>query len=319
MSAPRLSLVIPMYDEAPNVAPVVEACVEALSELPFEAELVLVDDGSRDDTRSAIEGISASLSSVEIRSVGLRRRFGKGAALAAGVAESRGEWIAFIDADLQEDPRELATLIETLESGYDLVQGWRRLRKDPWGRRVQSSLFRTLVRTVARSPIHDINCGFKVMRRELAEELDFTGGRFRFVPLFAEWWGYRVAECEVTHRPRTQGSSSFGGGRFPRVVIDLIALLCLIRYRSRPGHLFIQSGTISALAGIGICAYLTYERLATGSIGFRYPLLALGVLLIVVGVQLLATGFLGEWLAYQHRGAEPGYRVGWRSTPSRDA
>lgn len=316
MTPPALSLIVPLHDEADNVAPLVAACTEALAALGRPCELILVDDGSRDATRQELERAAGDdHGGVTVRAIGLRRRFGKGAALAAGVSESRGERVAFIDADLQEDPAELPRLLARLDDGdhgCDLVQGWRRVRRDSVSRRWQSGLFRVLVRGLARSPIHDINCGFKVMRRELAEELDFTGGRFRFVPLFAEWWGYRVAEVEVTHRPRRHGRSSFGGGRFPRVVIDLIALLCLIRYHSRPGHLFIQTGTISGLVGGGICAYLAFLRLADGTIGFRYPLLALGVLLLIVGVQLVATGFLGEWLAYRYRGSEPGYRVGWR-------
>lgn len=324
MTTPALSLIVPLHDEAENVAPLVAACTKALAALALPCELILVDDGSRDATRRELTRLASDdHGGVTVRAIGLRRRFGKGAALAAGVRESRGARVAFIDADLQEDPAELPRLLSRLDddgdgagdvdgNGADLVQGWRRVRRDSASRRAQSGLFRALVRVLARSPIHDINCGFKVMRRELAEELDFTGGRFRFVPLFAEWWGYRVAEVEVTHRPRLHGRSSFGGGRFPRVVIDLIALLCLIRYHSRPGHLFIQSGTVSGLVGGGICAYLAYLRLADGTIGFRYPLLALGVLLLIVGVQLVATGFLGEWLAYRYRGAEPGYRIGWR-------
>ena len=200
-----------------------------------------------------------------------------------------------------------------LDGGLDLVTGWRKERKDSWHKRVSSALFNWIVRLCAGLPLRDINCGFKVMRQEVARELILTGGRFRFMPLLAHWWGFRVGETEVSHQPRRRGVSRFGLERFPGALVDLFAVACLIRYHSRPGHLFIQSGIVSFLGGFCICAYIAFLRITEGTISYRYPLLALGVLLVTLGVQLVATGFLGEWLAYRDRNAEPGYRVRWDS------
>ena len=319
MVTPELSLVVPLHNEEDNVEPLVAACINTLSGTDTHYELILVDDGSTDGTLSRLR--DAASSDPHIRAISLRRRFGKGAALAAGLRRARGDRIVTLDADLQEDPAELHRLVAALDDGLDLVTGWRRHRRDPWLKRISSKLFNTLVRLTSGLPLRDINCGFKAMRREVAEELILTGGRFRFIPLLAHWWGFRVGEIEVSHRPRARGRSSFGAGRFPGVLIDLLAVSCLIRYHSRPGHLFVQTGAVSFGSGFSICAYIAWLRLSpggSGTIEHRYPLLALGVLLIAIGVQLAATGFLGEWLAYRDRNAEPGFRVRWESSLADD-
>lgn len=302
-----LSLVVPLLDEEDNVEALVSTCLEALKHWGRPSELILVNDGSRDATGERLDDCVKR--SEAVRVVHLRRRFGKGAALAAGFAEARGKLIATLDADLQEDPRELPSLRDALNGGLDLVTGWRRVRRDSFLKVWMSALFNLLVRMLCGVRLRDINCGFKLMNRAVMEELLLTGGRFRFVPLMAHWWGFRVGEVPVTHQPRKHGRSSFGGNRFPGALIDLAAMACLIRYHSRPGHLFIQAGAMSGLVGFGICGVIAWLRFSEGTIGYRYPLLALGVLLLIIGVQLAACGFLAEWLAYQMRRAEPGYRV----------
>ncbi len=305
----ELSLVVPLYNEEENVEPLVARALEGLAACPGPAELILVDDGSSDGTGRALRRAAAD--QPRVRVIALRRRFGKGEALAAGFDHASGRLLATIDADLQEDPCELARLVEALGRDYDLVTGWRAERQDSWIKRWQSNLFRGVIRAVTRRTFRDINCGFKVMRREVAEDLVLTGGRFRFIPLLAEWWGYRTTEVAVSHRPRERGRSNFGANRFPGALIDLVAILCLIRYHSRPGHLFIQLGTLSTLTGSIVGGYLALLRVIRGTIDWRYPLLATSVLLIVVGVQLIATGFLAEWLAYTQRRREPAYRIAW--------
>lgn len=302
-----LSMVIPLFNEGENVDALVAACVDVLENR--DGELILVDDGSTDDTAERIRRHAEQHALV--RAISLRRRFGKGAALAAGLARARGDRIATIDGDLQEDPADLPKLLGGLEQGYDLVTGWRKVRRDSWSKRVSSRMFNWLMRLTTGLDLHDVNCGFKVMRRSVASELILTGGRFRFVALLAHWWGFRVGEVEIPHRRRERGQSSFGSRRFPGALIDLFAIACLIRYHSRPGHLFIQAGGVSALFGFGICAYIAWIRFTLGHIANRYPLLALGVLLLVLGVQLLATGFLAEWMAYRDRRSSSGYRVKW--------
>ena len=307
----ELSLVIPLHNEEENLTPLLDACRHALRHWP-QSEIILVDDGSTDETPRRLRAACQQKTEEgpRLRGVCLRRRFGKGAALSAGIQQAEGALIATIDADLQENPEELLDLVKTLrDNDADLVTGWRRQRRDSWIKVASSRLFNAVVRWSTRLPIHDINCGFKVMRREFAEELTLTDGRFRFIPLLAQWWGFRWLEQGVEHRPRQRGRSSYGLDRFPGVLVDLFALACLIRYHSRPGHFFIQAGALSLFAGGGICAYLAGIWLRDGTIHFRYPLLALGVLLVAVGIQLVANGVLGEWLAYRHRSTEPGYRI----------
>ena len=204
-----VSLVVPLYNEEDNVEPLVEATVAALTQAVSRFEIILVDDGSVDGTAERIR--AAQKRHARVRVISLRRHFGKGAALAAGLARARGRRLACIDADLQEDPNEIGRLLAGLDEGFDLVSGWRRRRRDSFFKRCSSRIFNWLVRIITRVPLRDINCGFKVMTRETADELVLTGGRFRFIPLLAKWWGFRVGEREITHRPRARGRSHFGG------------------------------------------------------------------------------------------------------------
>lgn len=300
---PSISLVVPLANERPNLEALLEATLPALEATGEAFELILVDDGSRDGSDTYLAERTAGDDRIVV--VRHRRRFGKGAALASGIAVACGDRIATIDADLQEDPAELPRLLEALDGGLDLVGGRRFDRRDPWLKRVSSRLFNTVARWVGGPDLHDINCGFKAMRRELARELPLEAGRFRLMPLVAHWWGFRVGEVVVTHRPRRAGRSHFGGERFPGALFDLFAVVFLFRYEERPGHPFLQAGAVTGLIGAGICTYLAVKRLALGSIGYQYPLLALGVLLLVIGGQCIATGVLGEWLAWRSRAPKP--------------
>lgn len=299
-SAPLLSLVVPMHDEAPGVDRLVRDCAHALEQVApgGRHELVLVDDGSRDGTSAAIEAALAGQPQLPCVVVRLRRRGGKGAALAAGLREARGARIATLDADLQEDPLDLVRLVRTLEEqSLDVVCGWRRRRQDSLGKRLSSRLFNVAARWLGGHVVHDLNCGFRLFERQVGDEVSVSGDRFRWLPLVARWRGFRVGECEVSHRQRRHGRSHYGAERMVAALSDLFVMACLLRYDSRPGHLFLHAGGLSGLLGAGVLTYLTWLRLATGSIQHRYPLLALGVLLVVIGGQFVATGFLGEWLA----------------------
>ena len=306
-----VSVIVPMHDEEGNVAPLIEACTAALERAEVDYELVLVDDGSRDGTLERLQ--AASERDSRIHAIALRRRFGKGVALTAGISRARGGTIVTFDADLQEDPDQIPAMLQALDDGLDLCGGYRKDRRDSWRKVLSSRLFNGAIRLLARVPVRDINCGFKAMRREVAEELLFTGGRFRFAPLMAHWWGYRTGEIEVTHRPRERGRSHFGGERLPGAVVDLITVLCLVRYWDRPGNLFVGLGTLSGTLGFGVCTYILSIFVRYGNIQSRHPLLSLGVLLVVIGVQLVATGFLAEWFAYHQRSnVEP--RIRWESS-----
>jgi dolichol-phosphate mannosyltransferase len=294
-----ISLVVPISDELPNLAPLVEATLAALRGTGEPYELVLVDDGSRDG--SAEELLRLARRDPGIVVLRHRRRFGKGAALASGIARARGERIATIDADLQEDPAELPRLLAALDGGLDLVGGRRSPRRDSFAKNFASRIYNRLARLVGGPPLRDINCGFKAMRRDLARALPLEAGRFRLMPLVAHWWGYKVGEVDVSHRPRRAGRSHFGRERFPGALFDLFAVVFLFRYEERPGHPFLYAGALAGLAGLAVCLRLAWIWAAESTIEYRYPQLAFGVLLLVLGGQLLATGILGEWLAWRSR------------------
>ena len=307
-----LSLIVPLCDERPNLERLIDACTSALASLPMRAELILVDDGSRDgstewlDEQVAIWSQRSLENSPELLVVHHRRRFGKGAALTSGVAAARGETIATLDADLQEDPDELPRLLEALDRGDDLVSGCRANRQDGWRKRVSSKLYNALTRALGGPSLQDINCGFKAMRRDLAAELLLEAGRFRLMPMIAHHRGYRVSEVDITHRPRVAGRSHFGTNRFPGALFDLFAIVFLLRYEERPGHPFLIAGSLSALIGAGVCSHLAVRWVLDGyTIQHRYPYLAFGILCLLLGGQLLATGILGEWLAWRTGRAKP--------------
>jgi len=296
-----VSLVVPICNELPNLEPFLQSAIAALRDLDSPFELILVDDGSTDGTAEAL----TELSELDDRIVILqhRRRFGKGAALSSGISQARFSKIATIDADLQEDPAELPILLAELDSGLDLVSGCRTNRRDPLLKKICSRVFNWLTRRVGGPPLRDINCGFKILKRELAIELPLQAGRFRLMPLVAHWWGYRVGEVEVTHRQRTAGQSHFGSERFPGALFDLLAVVFLFRYEERPGHPFFQAGSIATALGLVVCGHLGWIKLTEGSLDWRYPRLAFGILLLLVGAQLVATGILGEWLAWRAKGS----------------
>ena len=312
---PALSLVVPICNELENLVPLIEATTSALRAIGEEYELILVDDGSTDGSDREL----ARLTPDDPRIIVLRhrRRYGKGAALATGIGHARGEKIAMIDADLQEDPAELPRLLEAIDGGLDLVSGRRAERRDPVSKKISSWLYNRLARLVGGPPLRDINCGFKVMRRALAEELPLEAGRFRLVPLIAHWWGFQVGEIDVTHRPRTAGKSHFGSERFPGAIFDLFAVVFLFRYEERPGHPFLQAGALAGLIGGGVCAHLAFLWFSEGTIEFRYPRLAFGILMLLLGGQLIATGILGEWLAWRTRSSRS-HRLEYRRGGSKE-
>src|SRR5258708_7167463 len=250
-------------------------------------ELVYVDDGSTDGSYRELIQLHEANENVQV--VRLRRNFGKAAALAAGVEAARGEVIVTMDADLQDDPAEIPHLLEKLDEGYDLVSGWKCDRQDPFFRRFVSRIYNSTTRWVTGVALHDMNCGLKAYRAEVFENVRLYGERHRFVPVLAHHLGYRVTELPVNHRPRLNGKSRFGIERYLRSPFDLLTIVFMGRYRYRPLHLFGGVGFGSALAGFVILLYLATEKIGGAGIGGR-PLLLLGILLVVVGVQFLSLG-----------------------------
>ena len=274
-----------------------EELAAALQPLGEPWETVFVDDGSTDGTFAALTRLHAAQERVRV--VRLRRNFGKAAALQAGFEQAQGEVSVTIDGDLQDDPAEIPRLLAKLEEGFDLVSGWKTKRRDPLLRRLLSRLFNAVTGRVSGLRLHDLNCGLKAYRAEVVHGQRIYGELHRFIPVLAHYRGYRVAELPVNHRPREHGRSRYGMERYIRGFLDLLTVTFMGRYRHRPLHLFGGLGLALGAAGAGVLVYLTVLKVMGEAIGHR-PLLTLGVLLVVVGVQLVSLGLVSELVASHH-------------------
>ncbi len=292
-----ISVVVPVHNEERSVALLLDELDSALQPLDTPWETIFVDDGSTDGSHAALTRLHAVHDNVTI--VRLRRNFGKAAALAAGFAQARGEVIVTIDGDLQDDPAEIPRLLVKLEEGFDLVSGWKTRRRDPLRRRLPSRLFNTVTRWVSGVRLHDMNCGLKAYRADVVRGLRLYGELHRFIPVLAHHRGYRIAEVPVNHRPRAHGHSRYGFERYVRGFLDLLSVSFIGRYRHRPLHLFGGLGLALSVTGIGILIYLTIVKIMGEAIGQR-PLLLLGVLLVVVGLQVFSLGLITELITSHH-------------------
>ncbi len=295
--AVELTLVVPGLNEAESLPELAALIRENLADR-VAYELIFVDDGSTDNTWEVIAELRDG--DPAVRGVRLRKNFGKATALSAGFARARGEVVITMDADLQDDPVDLPNFLEQIEQGLDVVVGWKVNRRDPLNRRVLSRVFNRTVGLLTRVKLHDMNCGFKAYRREVIKAIPVYGDLFRFIPVFAAWHGFRVGEVPVEHHARKFGSSRYGIERILRGMFDLISVIFLTRYSKKPMHLFGMLGLILGTAGVGICIYLTVLWGMGHSIGSR-PLLLLGVLMIILGMQFFSMGLLGEFLTFQHQ------------------
>ncbi|HXF97667.1 MAG TPA: glycosyltransferase family 2 protein [Gaiellaceae bacterium] len=291
-----ISVVVPLLNEERTLERLYREIAAALGPLG-QFEVVFVDDGSSDQSRDVLGRLHAEEPNVIV--VHLRRNFGKAAALQAGFMEAQGDVIVTIDADLQDDPAEIPRLLAKLDEGFDLVSGWKTQRSDRWTRRIVSRLFNWGTALVSGARLHDMNCGLKAYRAEVVKGLRLYGELHRFIPVLAAYRGFRIAEVPVRHRPREHGQSRYGLERYLRGLLDLLTVTFMGRYRHRPLHLFGGIGLAMGLVGFLILIYLTGLKIAGQGIGHR-PLLILGVLLVVVGIQLVSLGLLSELITSQH-------------------
>ncbi len=302
-NAVELSLVIPVLDEEENVEALHNELREAVTGLTESFEIIFVDDGSRDGTLERLAEIHERDPHVVV--LGLRRNFGKTAALLAGFQEARGDIVVTLDGDLQDNPAELPRFLEAIAAGNDLVSGWKRVRHDPVSKTIPSKLFNLTVRRTTGIPLHDFNCGFKAYRREVLDEMKLYGELHRFIPILAFWKGYRIAELEVEHRPRRFGRSKFGAGRLLKGLLDFLKVLFLTRYLQRPLQLFGLLGmALLGLGGAGFAYLLLLKLMGQSVFQTHGPLLFLSGILIVSGIQLFMLGLVGEMLrhySYQPR------------------
>jgi glycosyltransferase involved in cell wall biosynthesis len=305
---PVVSVVVPLYNERATLSDLYSEIAAALNRPSWE--IIYVDDGSTDDSYERLVELHKAHDNVRV--IRHRRNFGKAAALSSGFSIAEGDIVVTIDADLQDDPAEIPQLLAKLEEGYDLVSGWKCTRRDSIGRRVSSKVYNGTTSLVTGVHLHDMNCGLKAYRAEVLQNVRLYGDMHRFVPVLAHHLGFRTAEIPVNHRPRAFGRSRYGLERYTHGFFDLLTVAYLGRYRFRPLHFFGGIGLTLGVVASGILLYLTALKITGEAIGGR-PLLMLGVLLFVVGVQFLSIGLVGELLTSQHeeRSAEKAAKRGY--------
>ena len=287
----EISVVIPLLNEEQSINELCNKIVDAIES--YTIEIIFIDDGSTDASWNKISALHEKHDFV--KAIRFRRNYGKSDAMQAGFDAAEGRYIVTIDADLQDDPYEIPALIELLKNNYDLVSGWKKQRQDPISKTVPSRFFNAVTRFTTGIKLHDFNCGLKAYKREVIDSIYLYGEMHRYVPLLAKWQGFdKIGEKEVKHHPRKYGKTKFGISRFLNGFLDLITLLFVNRYKQRPMHFFGSIGILFLIIGGGISAYLAYIKIFMGEPLANRPLLFLGILLILVGVQFFSIGFLGE-------------------------
>lgn len=286
------SFVIPTKDEQDNVNLLYQEIFTVVNKLKKSYEIIFIDDGSTDQTFNQLKKLHSKNNRVKV--IRLRGNFGKSTALQIGFDHSIGEIIFTLDGDLQDDPKEIPLFLEKINQDYDLVSGWKKDRHDPLTKVIPSRILNFITRELTGVKLHDINCGFKAYRAEVVKNLNLYGELYRFIPILAAKQNYKVGEVVVEHRRRKYGRTKFGIERNVKGLLDLLTIVFLTGYLKRPGHFFGSLGLLSFSSGVGIGLYITYLRITTGSIQFRHPLLFLGMLLMIIGIQLISTGLLAE-------------------------
>jgi glycosyltransferase involved in cell wall biosynthesis len=306
---PQISVVIPLYNEAESIPELYGQLTDVLARVGKEYEIIWIDDGSRDGSLAILR--AQALQNRRVRVISFRRNFGKSAGLATGFRAARGDVVITMDADLQDDPAEIPSLLAKLDEGYDLVSGWKKKRHDPLSKTVPSKLFNRITSALSGIRLHDFNCGLKAYRHEVVKDLPVYGELHRFLPVLAFKQGYRITEIPVHHRARVYGKTKFGANRFLNGFFDLLTVLFISDYNRAPLHLFGSLGLLCAVAGLAINLYLSIGWLKGEWIGNR-PLLFLGVLLMVIGVQFFSFGLIAEKMVnMSERDRE--YTVKWDS------
>lgn len=292
---PDISVVIPLYNEEESLKELHQQLRSVLGRMNARYEILFVDDGSTDKSFQVLRDLKRVDKHVKI--IRFRRNYGKSAALAVGFDKALGNVVITMDADLQDDPSEIPSLRKRLDEGYDLISGWKKKRRDPISKTIPSRFFNFITAVLTGIPIHDFNCGLKAYRREVVKSVKVYGELHRYVPVLAHWEGFRIGEMVVQHRARKYGRTKFGIGRFWRGFLDLLTALFTTRYLRRPLHLFGFWGLVAVAVGVLIDGWLAVEwSLGYTSLSNR-PLFLGGILCIIVGIQFISIGLLGEMIS----------------------
>ncbi|MDP3982648.1 MAG: glycosyltransferase family 2 protein [bacterium] len=295
----NISIVIPVNNEEESLPSLYGELSTVLKKLKADYEIIFINDGSTDKSQEILVDLKKQDSNIKI--IKFRANFGKSAALSAGFGKATKETIVMLDADLQDDPKEIPKLLNKLDEGYDLVSGWRANRSDTGVKKISSILFNGGTRLISGVQLHDFNCGLKAFTKEVASELYLHGELHRYIPVLAAKKKFRVAEVAVNHRFRKFGKSKYGFGRSWRSILDLLTIIFLTDYATKPAHFFGKIGLIFLLVGILFDGYVSMLKLATGSTQGHIPMLLSGMLFILIGLQLLSTGLIAEMIVHQQK------------------
>jgi glycosyltransferase involved in cell wall biosynthesis len=307
--ATQVSVIMPAFNEAPNLVVTVPATLKAIADVSPDHEVIVVDDGSTDDTQGTLRALAAD--HPRLRVVRHRRNLGKSRALVTGFDASSGCIVVLIDADGQDDPAAIGKLIARLDAGADLVTGRRAVRHDRFVKRRTSQLYNSVTAKVTGVSGRDFNSGLKAMKREVVDSLNLYGELHRYIPVLASWSGFVVAEVDVEHHPRLHGESKFGVARFWRGLFDLVTVKFLTTYTGRPFHLFGGLGLVLGAVGFGLLCWMAVLKIIGDPISNR-PALLIGVLFVVVAVQLMSVGLIGELIVYHQERRRRGADVSMR-------
>ena len=290
-----ISVVVPLFNEEESLKELHQQLRTALSRVSHRYEIIFVDDGSTDRSFDVLRGLKRF--DHRIRIIRFRRNYGKSAALSVGFQQAEGNTVITMDADLQDDPVEIPSFVKRINEGFDLVSGWKKVRRDPITKTIPSRFFNFVTSLMTGIRIHDFNCGFKAYKKDVVKTVRVYGELHRYVPALAHWEGFRVGEMVVHHRPRKYGKTKFGIGRFWKGFLDLLTMLFTTRYFRRPLHLFGFWGLTSVVAGLIIDGWLTVEWFLGETALSNRPLFLGGILLIIVGIQFISIGLLGELIS----------------------
>jgi len=293
MNIDKIDFVVPVYNEEESLALLFDRIKEAVANLSNTGfRIIFIDDGSTDKSWTVIEDLKAKHED-HITAIKLKRNKGKAMALSLGFKEATAPIVFTMDADLQDDPKEITKFLEKIEAGDDLVSGWKQKRNDPIDKTLPSKVFNFILSTASGIKLHDFNCGFKCYRLEVVKDISLYGELHRFTPVLASFYGYKIGEVSVEHHARQFGHSKYGFERFAKGLVDLCSVVVFTRYSDRPAHLLGGSGLVSLFLGLAILSYLTVLKIFGEEIGHR-PLLLLGILLVIFAIQLISIGIVSE-------------------------
>lgn len=302
-----ISIIIPVFNEAESISELSSELDQVLKTLKTDYEVIFIDDGSVDQTPDHLEVLHNQ--DRRFKWIRFRSHFGKSAALSAGFKMATGSVVVTMDGDLQDDPAEIPKLLSKLNEGYDVVSGWKIERKDPLARVLLSKIYNLFTSLASGIKLHDFNCGFKVYRSNVLREIYLYGELHRYIPLLASWRGFKIAEQRVAHRPRKHGRSKYGPERLLSGFLDLITVIFLTKFTKKPSHFFGSVGFILFVLGFLINLYIVHLRMTYGNIQGRFPLLFLGVLLTIVGIQIFSTGLIAELITFGQKKSEIEYSI----------